>query len=74
MHKVASYVLIKDDQQDNSDNKILEDLGVMPDSKDVQNQIDIFQSYNLLAAHMLLLWSWLKRKMGAGVYASIRDS
>ena len=49
MHKVAGYVLIKDDQENNSDNKILEELGVMPDSKEVQNQIDILQSYNILS-------------------------
>ncbi|MGI8952815.1 MAG: polysaccharide biosynthesis tyrosine autokinase [Chitinophagaceae bacterium] len=47
VHKVAAYVLIKDEEENSSDNRILEGLGVMPGGKEVQNQIDILESYSL---------------------------
>ena len=49
LHKMAAYLQIKDDQENSSENQILEGLGVMPDSKEIQNQIDILQSYAILA-------------------------
>src|SRR6188472_3486129 len=49
MHKVSAYILIKDDAQSSPEYQVLRDLGVMSASKEVQNQIDILQSYELSA-------------------------
>jgi tyrosine-protein kinase Etk/Wzc len=46
-HKVAADLLIKDEEQNSSDNRVLEELGVMPNSMEVQNEIDILQSFTL---------------------------
>src|ERR1044071_8677925 len=47
MHKISAYVLIKDDEESSPDYNVLRELGVMPGSKEIQNQIDILQSYEL---------------------------
>jgi capsular exopolysaccharide synthesis family protein len=49
-HKIAADLLIKDEEQNNSDNRVLEELGVMPNSMEVQNEIDILQSFSLAAS------------------------
>src|SRR5258706_10996581 len=49
MHKVSAYVLIKDDAESSPEYDVLRELGVMPGGKEVQNQIDILQSYELSA-------------------------
>lgn len=46
-HRVSANLLIKDDNETSPDYTILRELGVMPGSKEVQNQIDILQSYEL---------------------------
>ena len=46
-HEVAANLLIKDEEENNPDNHILEELGVMPNNMDVQNEIDILQSYGI---------------------------
>lgn len=48
MHAVSARVLIKDDEENSADYKVLRELGVMPGSKEVQNQIDILESYALM--------------------------
>src|SRR5690348_4045235 len=48
MHKVSAHVLIKDDEENSADYKVLRELGVMPGSKEVQNQIDILESFDLM--------------------------
>lgn len=50
MHKVSAHVLIKDDEENSADYKVLRELGVMPGSKEVQNQIDILESFDLMEA------------------------
>jgi hypothetical protein len=47
MHKISAFVLIKDDAETSPEYEVLRELGVMPGSKEVQNQIDILQSYEL---------------------------
>src|SRR5277367_5908392 len=47
MHRVVADVLIKDNEELSPDYNILRELGVMPGSKEVQNQIDILESYSL---------------------------
>jgi len=47
IHKASAQVLIKDDQASSSDYNIIRDLGVMPGAKEIQDQIDILQSYEL---------------------------
>lgn len=49
MHKVSAYVLIKDDEESSPDYNVLRELGVMPGSKEVQNQIDIMQSVSIIS-------------------------
>lgn len=49
MHKVSAYVLIKDDEESSPDYNVLRELGVMPGSKEVQNQIDIMQSVSIVS-------------------------
>lgn len=49
MHKVSAYVLIKDDEETSPDYNVLRELGVMPGSKEVQNQIDIMQSVSIVS-------------------------
>lgn len=49
MHKVSAYVLIKDDEESSPDYNVLRELGVMPGSKEVQNQIDIMQSLSIVS-------------------------
>ncbi|WP_207632769.1 GumC family protein [Foetidibacter luteolus] len=47
LHKVSSYVLIKEDEESSSDYRILKELGVMPGSRQVQDQINILESFEL---------------------------
>lgn len=47
LHRVAAYLLIKDNDEYSSDYEVLKELGVMPGNKEVQNQIDILESYQL---------------------------
>ncbi len=47
VHKVTAQVLIKDDQENSPDYNIVRELGVMPGGKEIQDQIDILQSYEL---------------------------
>ncbi len=47
VHKVTAQLLIKDDKQTSPDYNIIRELGVMPGSKEVQDQIDILQSYEM---------------------------
>ncbi|MBS1731269.1 MAG: polysaccharide biosynthesis tyrosine autokinase [Bacteroidetes bacterium] len=49
LHKVSAYVLIKDDEESSPDYDVLRELGVMPGSKEVQNQIDIMQSVSIIS-------------------------
>ncbi len=48
IHLVTSYVLIKDNEENSSNYNILREMGVMQNSKEVQNQIDIIQSYTMM--------------------------
>jgi tyrosine-protein kinase Etk/Wzc len=48
LHFLTANLLIKDEEEASSDYKILKELGVMPGAKEVQNQIDILQSYGLI--------------------------
>src|SRR5215471_3743866 len=50
MHKISAFVLIKDDEESSPDYNTLKELGVITESKEVQNQMDIIQSYELSAA------------------------
>ena len=47
IHKISAYILIKDENENSSDYKILQELGAAPGGKEVQNQIDILESYEL---------------------------
>lgn len=47
MHRVAAFLLIKDDEESSPDYNVLKELGVITSSKEIQNQIDILQSYEL---------------------------
>ena len=47
MHRVSANLLIKDNDESSPDYNVLRELGVMPGSKEVQDQIDILQSYEL---------------------------
>ena len=46
VHKITAQILIKDDRESSNDD-LIRDLGVMPGGKEVQDQIDILQSYEL---------------------------
>jgi tyrosine-protein kinase Etk/Wzc len=48
LHHITANLLIKDEEEASSDYKVLRELGVMPGTKEVQNQIDILQSYGLI--------------------------
>ncbi len=48
LHRITADLLIKDEDEASSDYKILRELGVVPGTKEVQNQIDILQSYGLM--------------------------
>ncbi|HVX51482.1 MAG TPA: Wzz/FepE/Etk N-terminal domain-containing protein, partial [Chitinophagaceae bacterium] len=48
VHKVSAQLLIKDDQASSPDYNIIRDLGVMPGAKEIQDQIDILESYALV--------------------------
>src|SRR6476620_9877334 len=50
MHRVAANLLIKADEESSPDYNILRELGVSPGAREVQNQVDILQSYELSAA------------------------
>src|SRR6266496_5960704 len=50
MHRVAANLLVKADAESSPDYNILRELGVTPGSREVQNQIDILESYELSAA------------------------
>src|SRR6476620_8841859 len=47
LHRISADLLIKDDPNSSPDYNLLMQLGVNPNSGDVQNQIDILQSYEL---------------------------
>ena len=47
LHRVSANLLIKDNQESSPENTVLKELGVMPGGKEVQNQIDILESYEL---------------------------
>ncbi len=49
LHRITANLLIKDEDEASSDYKILRELGVMPGTKEVQNQIDILQSFGLMS-------------------------
>lgn len=49
LHRVSAHLLIKDDEESSPDYNVLRELGVMPGSKEVQNQIDILESYELVS-------------------------
>ncbi len=49
VHKISAHVLIKDNEESSPDYNVLRELGVMPGSKEVQNQIDIIESYALIS-------------------------
>lgn len=48
IHLVTSYVLIKDNEENSRDYNILREMGVMQNSKEIQNQIDIIQSVTMM--------------------------
>ncbi len=50
LHQISAHVLIKDEQEGTSDYNLLRELGVMPGSKEIQDQIDILQSQSLSRA------------------------
>jgi len=47
VYKVEAQILIKDDQAGSPDYNIIRELGAMPGGKEIQDQIDILQSYEL---------------------------
>ena len=47
VHRVSANLLIKDQEESSPENNILRELGVNPGGKELQNQIDILQSYEL---------------------------
>ena len=47
IHKVSAYILIKDENENTSDYRILQELGAAPGAKEIQNQIAILESYEL---------------------------
>ncbi|MEP7318432.1 MAG: hypothetical protein ABI921_06815, partial [Panacibacter sp.] len=47
LHRVSANLLIKDNEESSPENTVLKELGVMPGGKEVQNQIDILESYEL---------------------------
>src|SRR5689334_24821920 len=47
LHRISANLLIKDDPNSSPDYNLLMQLGVNPNNGDVQNQIDILQSYEL---------------------------
>src|SRR6476661_6012107 len=47
MHRVAANLLIKADAESSPDYNLLRELGASPGAREVQNQIDILQSYEL---------------------------
>lgn len=47
LHQISAHILIKDDQEGSSDYNLLRELGVMPGSKELQDQIDILESLTL---------------------------
>jgi capsular exopolysaccharide synthesis family protein len=47
VHQITAQLLIKDDEESSPDANIVRELGVMPGGKEVQDQIDILQSYEL---------------------------
>src|SRR6266498_621522 len=50
VHRIAANLLIKADAESSPDYNILREFGVTPGSREVQNQIDILESYELSAA------------------------
>ena len=50
MHKLVSYVLVKDESESTPDQNLLRQLGVLPGANDVQNQVDILSSLSLAKA------------------------
>src|SRR5215831_2701375 len=49
-YRVAANLLIKDDAESATDYNLLQEMGVTPGGREVQNQIDILQSYELAEA------------------------
>ncbi|HRI19601.1 MAG TPA: polysaccharide biosynthesis tyrosine autokinase [Panacibacter sp.] len=47
VHRVSANLLIKDNQESSPENTILRGLGVMPGGKELQDQIDILESFEL---------------------------
>jgi len=47
VHKITAQLLIKDEEESSPDYNIISELGVMPGGKQVQDQIDILQSYEI---------------------------
>ena len=47
LHRISAYLLIKDNEESSPDYNVLRELGVITSSKEVQNQIDILESYQL---------------------------
>jgi len=47
VHRVSAQLQIKDDEQSSPDYNIIRELGVMPGGKEIQDQIDILESYEL---------------------------
>src|SRR4051794_3845965 len=50
MYRVAANLLIKEDAESTTDYNLLQELGVSPGGREIQNQIDILQSYELAEA------------------------
>jgi capsular exopolysaccharide synthesis family protein len=48
IYLISSDVLIKDNEEDSRDYNILREMGVLQNSKEVQNQIDILQSVTMM--------------------------
>src|SRR5438105_2691649 len=47
VHRISAHLLIKDNAQSSPDYNILMELGVSPGGKELQDQIDILQSFAL---------------------------
>ena len=49
VHRVSANLLIKDDETSSPDYSLLMELGITPGGRQVQNQIDILESFELAA-------------------------
>src|SRR3954469_24342024 len=50
LYRIAANLLIKEDAESTTDYNLLQELGVTPGGREIQNQIDILQSYELAEA------------------------